>query len=35
MTTTAIVTMIVICSLVWGGLAALLVRAIRADAKSS
>jgi hypothetical protein len=31
MTTTAIVTMIVICAVVWGGFAVLLLRAVRSE----
>lgn len=33
MTTTALVTMILICTLVWGGFAVLLVRAVRREGR--
>ncbi len=35
MSTTAIVTMVVICGVVWGGFAVLLVRAVRSEGRKS
>ncbi len=35
MTTTAIVTMVLICGLVWGGFALLLVRAVRRESSKN
>ncbi len=35
MTTTAILTMVLICGLIWGGFATLLIRAVRSEGRKS